>query len=253
MTLSGHAVGERRPAHRRTTWARVAGVAALVGYDLVVRPWMREWGSTAEERVMPLPGDEVPSDVMTHCTKGITIDAPPEVVWPWLVQIGDRRAGFYSHDWVERFVFPGTVHYVEGSHSATRIHPGLQDVHVGDPINTGSVGGLAIGNPITVVEPNRAFVIGTWAFNLRPLPGGRTRLLVRDRDGGYLQVMAPRRSALLRAALGVVDYLVGDPLHFVMERQMMLGLKGRSEATHRRHRASIHADGAPVTHRPGRR
>lgn len=225
---------DTRPRGRGMTRVRAAGLAALVGYDLLLRPWMREWGSTAEERTMPLPGDEVPSDVMTHYTKGITIDAPPEVVWPWLVQIGDRRAGFYSHDWVERFVFPGTVHYVEGSHSATRIYPRLQDVHIGDPINTGSVGSVTIGNPITVLEPNRVFVVGTWTFNLRPLSGGRTRLLVRDRDGGYLQLMAPRRSVLLRAGLGVLDYLVGDPLHFVMERKMMLGLKSRSEGSMRR-------------------
>jgi hypothetical protein len=53
---------------------------------------------------------------MSHHTRAVTIDAPPELVWPWLVQVGDRRAGFYSYDWIERFVFPGTVHYVEGTH-----------------------------------------------------------------------------------------------------------------------------------------
>lgn len=178
---------------------------------------------------MGLPGDEVVTDVMTHCTKALTIDAPPEAVWPWLIQIGDRRAGFYSHDWVERFLFAGTVHYAEGTHSATRIHPELQDVHLGDRINTASVGRIAVGNPVTVLEPNRAFVAGAWAFVLRPLPGGRTRLLVRERDSGYTQPLAPRRSMLLRAGLGVIDYVVGDPLHFVMERRMMLGLKQRSE------------------------
>ena len=209
---------------------RLAGpLLALLGYDLVLRPWMRDWGSTHEEREMRLPGDEVVTDVMAHYTKGLTINAPPEAVWPWLVQIGDRRAGFYSYDWIERFLFAGTVHYTEGTHSATRVHPELQDVHLGDPINTGSVGRIAVGNPVTVLEPNRALVTGAWAFVLRPLPDNRTRLLVRDRDGGYLQHMAPRRSMLLRAGLAVVDYLVGDPLHFVMERKMMLGLKERSE------------------------
>jgi hypothetical protein len=222
----------RNPRRRRRgREARAATVTALVGYDLLLRPWMRQWGSTREERELALPGDEVPSDVMTHYTKGVTIDAPPDVVWRWLVQIGDRRAGFYSYDWIERFLFPGTVHYIEGTRSATRVHPELQDVHLGDHINTGSVGSVAVGNPVTVIEPNRALVIGTWAFILRPLPGGRTRLLVRDRDGGYLQQMAPRRSVLLSACLGAVDYLVGDPLHFVMERKMMLGLKARSETS----------------------
>ena len=80
-------------------------------------------------------------------TKAVTIKAPPEAIWPWLAQIGDHRAGFYSYDWGEQFIFPGTVHYIEGTHSATRIHPELQDVHVGDRINTGSAGKFAVGNP----------------------------------------------------------------------------------------------------------
>jgi hypothetical protein len=123
------------------------------------------------------------------------------------------------------------VHYAEGTHSATRIHPELQEVHIGDRINTGSIGKkFAVGNPVTVIEPGRALVIGTWAFVLQPLPGRCTRLLVRDRNWGYLRAAAPRRLALLRAALGVIDYLIGDPLHFAMERKMMLGLKQRSES-----------------------
>jgi hypothetical protein len=69
------------------------------------------------------------------------------------VQIGNHRAGFYSYDWVERFIFPGTVHYAEGTHSATRIQPELQDVHIGDRINTGSVGKFAVGNPVTLLQP----------------------------------------------------------------------------------------------------
>lgn len=92
--------------------------------------------------------------------------------------------------------FPGTVHYVEGRHSATRIHPELQKIQVGDRINTGSVGSMQIGSPVTVLEPDGALVIGTWAFTLLPLNGNRTRLLVRERDAGWLR-LAPRNSGLL--------------------------------------------------------
>jgi hypothetical protein len=212
--------------HRRS----LAGLVILaVAYDTLVRPWMQDWGASARERMETLPGDDIVQDVMSHHTRAITIDAPPEAVWPWLVQIGDRRAGFYSHDWVERFVFPGTVHYVEGTHSARRIHPELQAVRIGDRINTGSVGKLAIGAPITVLEPNHALVIGTWAFVLRPLPGKRTRLLVRERDAGWLRAAAPRRSGILRAVGGLVDCVVGEPLHFLMVTGMMRGLKQRAE------------------------
>ncbi|KAE8762712.1 hypothetical protein [Georgenia thermotolerans] len=210
---------------------RRAGVllAVLLAYDGLVRPRMRSWGSTPQERAMHLPGDDVVEEVMAHDTKGITIEAPPGAVWPWLVQMGDRRGGFYSYDWIERFVFGGTVHYVEGTRSATRVHPELQDVGVGDRIDTGSVGHLRIGRPVTVIEPGRALVVGTWAFVLRPLPGDRTRLLVRERDAGYLRPLVPRRFALARAVAAVVDDVVGEPLHFAMGRKMMLGLKERGE------------------------
>jgi hypothetical protein len=227
---------------------KAAGIAALAlaGYDVLVRPRVLGWGASPGEQHLQLPGDEIAAGVPAHYTRAVTIQAPPEAVWPWLAQIGDYRAGFYSYDWVERFLFPGTVHHIEGSHSATRIHPELQQVRIGDRINTGSIGKkFAVGNPVTVIEPGRALVIGTWAFILQPLPGRRTRLLVRDRDWGYLRAAAPRRLALLRAALGVIDYLIGEPLHFAMERKMMLGLKQRAEsaATRRRTAASAADDG----------
>lgn len=203
--------------------------AATVAYDTFVRPRILDWGATPEEREGALPGDEVPGPVTARHTHAVTIDAPPEAVWPWLVQIGDRRAGFYSYDRLERAT--GTVHYIEGRRSATRIHPELQDLRVGDRIATGSIGRrLRIDAPVTVLDPNRALVIGTWAFVLRPLPGGRTRLLVRDRDTGWLRQAAPRRSGVLRAAGGLIDYVLGEPLHFAMTRRMMLGLKQRAEA-----------------------
>ncbi|HEU0042392.1 MAG TPA: hypothetical protein VFQ15_08580 [Jiangellaceae bacterium] len=208
------------------------GVVALIGYDTVVRPWMRCWGATEAERVKRLPGDEIVEDVMTHYTRAVTIGAPPTAVWPWLVQIGDRRAGFYSYDWIERFVFPGMVHYVDRTHSATRIHPELQDVRLGDRINTGSVGRIVLGSPVTVLEPNRTFVMGTWAFILEPLSGDRTRLLVRERDTGWLRLLASKRSGLLRAMAGLIDYIVAEPLHFAMVRRMMLGLKQRAETSY---------------------
>lgn len=216
---------------RAARGSRVAlPLLALLGYDLWLRPWMLFWGSSAEERSQPLPGDDPTLDPAAHCTKGVTIDASPEQIWPWLVQMGDRRAGFYSYDWVERFVFAGTVHYVDRTHSATRIHPELQHPKLGDRLNTGSVGTrFALGNPISVLEPNRALVWG-WAFVLQPQPDGRTRLLLREADTSSLQQIPPRRYVLPRALLGAIDYLVGDPLHFAMERKMLLGIKQRAEA-----------------------
>lgn len=210
---------------RRPTTGR-AWLGVGVVYDTFVRPWMLEWGSTAAERAMALPGDDVPDETMTHHTRGLTIHAPPGAVWPWLVQIGDRRGGFYSHDWLERHI---GVHYVEGRHSATRIHPELQQLQLGDRIATASIAGITVDAPVTVFEPERALVIGTWAFVLHPTDDGHTRLLVREREPHWIRRLAPRRSAALRAMAGIIDYIVGEPLHFIMTRKMMLGLKSRAE------------------------
>ena len=205
-------------------------VLAAAAYDTFVRPRLLDWGATDLEERKPLPGDDIAAPVMTHHTRAVTIDAPPAAVWPWLIQIGDRRAGFYSYDWIEKYLFLGTVHYVERTGSATRIHPELQHPAVGDRIDTGSIGQrLAIGNPITILDPERALVIGTWAFIIEPLPDGRTRLLVRERDRGWFRLAAPRHSGLLRALGAFIDYGVGEPLHFAMVRKMMLGLKARAE------------------------
>ncbi|MGB5760282.1 MAG: hypothetical protein WBM50_25425 [Acidimicrobiales bacterium] len=195
-------------------------------YDTFVRPWMLEWGSTPTERSRTLPGDDMTDETMTHHTRAITIHAPPEAIWPWLVQIGDQRGGFYSHDWLERYI---GVHYIEGRHSATRIHPELQRLRVGDRIATGSIANVTIDAPVNVLEPNRALVIGTWAFVLQPTDEGHTRLLVREREPSWIRRLAPRRSGMLRAVGGIVDYAIGEPLHFVMTRKMMLGLKSRAE------------------------
>ncbi|WAC91503.1 hypothetical protein [Mycobacterium sp. Aquia_213] len=211
-------------------WRLAASVVGLVGYDALIRPAQLDWGATPAERRMRLPGDDIVRDVMSHHTRAVTINAVPAAVWPWLVQIGDHRAGFYSYDWVERYLFPGTVHYVEGRHSATRIHDELQGLAVGDRINTGSIGSVRIGSTVTVLEPNRALVIGTWAFILVPMNEDRTRLLVRERDAGWLRLLAPRDSGLLRALGAAIDYAVGEPLHFVMVRKMMLGIKQRAES-----------------------
>ena len=145
------------------------------------------------------------------------------------MQIGDHRGGFYSYDQLERHI---GVHYVEGNHSATRIHEELQQLKVGDRIATGSIGSVTVDAPVTVLEPNRALVLGTWAFVLEPIEGS-TRLLVREREPSWIRRLAPRRSGLLRAVGGLVDYVIGEPLHFVMTRKMMTGLKARAERSSR--------------------
>lgn len=200
---------------------------------------MLRWGATDEEARGPLPGDDITPNPMVQSTRAITIDASPEQVWPWVVQMGFERAGFYTHEWVERLL--ADPRYVEG-HSATRIHPELQDLKVGDLIPYGA----GVYARVHAIEPFR-YLAAAEAFVLRPLPGGRTRLIVRYRGMGFItpamQGVAPDAPTPMRATawavlhvpglsllLRGIDFFVSDPLHHYMEVGMLKGLKVRAEA-----------------------
>ena len=88
-------------------------------YLAVIHPWMVNWGSTATERQMALPGDELHPGPTGHSTQMITINASPDVVWQWLVQIGQDRAGFYTYMWLENLIGADI-------HNANEIHPEWQ-------------------------------------------------------------------------------------------------------------------------------
>ncbi|MGZ3460418.1 MAG: hypothetical protein ACXU86_18170, partial [Archangium sp.] len=78
------------------------GAGGLAGYYLVARPWHMRWGATREELTRPMPGDELVGKPVSVSNRAITIQATPEQIWPWLVQIGMGRAGFYGYEWFER-------------------------------------------------------------------------------------------------------------------------------------------------------
>jgi hypothetical protein len=225
---------------RRKLYLLAAGALAgeVVAY-LLWRPRMLRWGATAEEASESLPGDDHTPDPRMQSTRAVTIDAPPEEVWPWLMQMGIGRAGFYTHDWVERLMFH--ARYVEGRHSATRIHPDLPPLKAGDTVPMG--GGVFA--PVSEVKPYR-HLIAQETYVLRPLPGNKTRFIARYRAMGYLSPAAhairpdagpvPRfiRFAVLRVpgvdlAIRALDFFVGDPLHHYMETGMLTGIKARAE------------------------
>ncbi|MGE5695459.1 MAG: hypothetical protein ACM4D3_09555 [Candidatus Sericytochromatia bacterium] len=198
----------------------LAGLAAAVGgvqlYRRAVRPWMYTWGACADEANAVLPGDELVSTVTPRTTRGVTIDAPLKDVWPWLAQIGEDRAGFYSYDWLERLA--GTR-----IHNAGAVNPDWQDLRVGDTVWLARRYGSTGRQVVAAVEPESYLVLmseadydrmsrgekalGSWAFYLVP-DGPRTRLLARGSGG----------------AVGTAAF---DIAHFVMEQKMLRGIRDR--------------------------
>jgi hypothetical protein len=206
--------------------AVLSAAAAGLAWAALFRPRFSRWGATDEEVRRSLPGDELesPMGYRAVSTRAITIDAPPEQVWPWLVQMGSGRAGFYTHEWVERLLL---ITYADG-HSSTRIHPEWQALEVGDRVPYSRVNSV----PVTLVDPPRALCAGEWLV-LEPLDGGtRTRLIARTR-GGWLEPFA-RRVPLLWPVLWplavIVDRGPGELLHHYMETGMLKGIKQRVEA-----------------------
>jgi proline iminopeptidase len=226
--------------------AAVAGAAALT-YRFAVLPWFRTWGVNPADTARSLAGDEIIPGAVTAETRTITIDAPPAAVWPWLVQMGFGRAGWYSYDPID---MSGT--------SADDILPEHQTLAVGDLMPTHPGGGFLVKE----LDPGRSLVLysdtdlvrqqaqaaaadpelatpaniqmtsaimestqpvdfaATWAFVLDPLPDGGTKLIERFRVR-----FGETDKPWTRYTLPVVGFGV-----FVMMRKQMLGIKQRAEA-----------------------
>jgi hypothetical protein len=213
------AVNPRRIA--RLVRGLAAAGAAGAAYTLVLRPRYLRWGATDDELRRTLPGDDLLRESLVGSTRAVTIAASPEDIWPWLVQIGYGRGGFYSYDWLEN-AFVGLFGGTPGYRSAATILPEHQRLSLGDLIPAAPpdmMGGRLVDVArwkILAVEPNRALVLEGWgAFVLEPLGEGATRLIVRSRGPGAWGRLA--------------HYLFWEPAHFVMERRMLLGIKARAE------------------------
>jgi hypothetical protein len=191
----------------------VGGAAALSAYAFFIRPWHLSWGATDGETEMPLPGDELVENPKLNSTHAITIQAPVSEVWPWLIQIGQNRGGFYSYAWLENLVGCQL-------RNAERVVPEWQDLKVGDVVWLHPE-----APPLRVleVEPERAIVLEkSWTFFLKPIDDKTTRLIIRGR-GDFKPDLNN----------GLLNFLVWrgifEPAHFIMERKMLLGIKERVE------------------------
>lgn len=207
----------------------LAFVGALAtAYRRVFHPWQERWGATDEELVASLPGDDLIAEPAGQVTRAIEIAAPPEAVWPWVIQLGADRGGFYSYDWLENL-------FRLGIHSADRIVPEWQERAGGDLMHADAAGGsgwyvmdvrpphalvvqmanVKAGRPFRRDEP--PFMEFTWAFVLQSHEDGRTRLLVRERVA-----FGNRLAQVAGSPVGLIS--------FVMTQKMMRGIKTRAAA-----------------------
>lgn len=224
----------------RLALAGAALTAPIGAYALVVRPWMRHWGFDHTEAATLFPGDELIPEASGQDTRGITIAAAPEDVWPWLVQMGFGRGGWYSIDQLD----------MRGK-SANRIVDEWQALAVGDVVPTHPGGGFAV----KVLEPGRALVLyansatmqppdvatpdkvptglaasgafmsatpsefaASWSFVLEPIDARRTRLIERVR------YWSAEGNLVSNVALRMLGFGV-----FVMMQRQMLGIRSRAE------------------------
>jgi hypothetical protein len=196
-----------RPRHLLIFTA--APIAAVV-YCRYLRPWQLSWGATAEEVSRELTGDELVPRPTFNATRAISIAAPPEEVWPWLVQVGVTRAGWYSYDILDNL----------GHHSARHIIPELQNLAVGDVIPMSPDGKQ--GMRVHSVNAPHSMIWGTpgdttWAWQLDATPDGSTRLIARVRSRYHWLSPSIMFSALVE---------LGD---IWMMRKMLLNLRDRAE------------------------
>jgi hypothetical protein len=186
-------------------------VVFLVAYLFWIRPWQLRWGATVDEVARTMPGDDIVSRPTFNATRGISIQAQAEEIWPWIVQIGLKRAGWYSYDWIDNL----------GKPSVERIIPELQNLKSGDIIPMSPDGKMGLW--VKDFVPNQWMLWGdkkgetTWCWGLYPVHDNGTRLMTRVRmHYNWL-------------SLSIIFNLVIDVGDIVMMRKCMLGIKRRAE------------------------
>ena len=212
---------KKRPGLVPTVAAFLVILAAIAVYTFVARPWFLDWGAVGNDATRPLAGDDAWLGGVVTGTRGVSIGELPETVWPWLVQIGQERAGFYSYAWLENMAL-ADIHNVLELRPEWRKREEKDFVRAAKPgYAFGLLDKLKVepGWKVAMVEPDSALVLKNWgSFVLEPRFPGGSRLLARSKGE------RPR---------GVVGRLASfwllDPAHFVMEKRMLTEIKRLAE------------------------
>ena len=206
----------------------VAGL--LFVYMFAVRPWHSRWGATHLDVIARLPGDNVSPRAAGQVTHVVNIQAPPAAIWPWLMQIGQERGGFYSYTFLENLLGCEV-------HDTRRIVPEWQHRTVGDTVWLATPKRFKGQARMVVafVDAPRSLVLSTpadwkrrqaldegldttWEFALQPKPGGSTRLIARQRTEAYPSLWKR-----------LLNFVFWEPAHFILERKMLLTIKQLAE------------------------
>jgi len=180
-------------------------------YLVFFRPWQLRWGATDAEVNRSMPGDEIVSKPSFNATRAVTIHAPAQNIYPWIVQMGVTRAGWYSYDLLDNL----------GGRSAESLLPEHQNIQVGDLIPTSPNGKQ--GMSVKYFRKNKWILWWdkkgdtTWVWEIRPEGGGNSRLITRVRA----------KYRLFSSA--VLFNLLTEFFDILMMRKSMLGIKRRAE------------------------
>jgi len=183
-------------------------IVVILGlFHFVYVPWQLTWGATDEEVSRCMVGDDIVDNPSFDATRAVMISAAPEQIWPWLMQIGFKKAGFYSYDFLDN----------DGIPSSEEIIPEYQVLQPGDSIPM-SENSFA---RVEVLEPNRHMLLiflsdagATWAWGLYPTDSHHTRLVTRLRI----------------KTNGFISNLFLDAFEIIMMRKCLLGIKLRAES-----------------------
>ncbi|HLK00509.1 MAG TPA: hypothetical protein VKU39_11455 [Streptosporangiaceae bacterium] len=203
-----------KSSRRALAWGGLTAGVAVLSYPLFFRHKCLTWGARQDEVSLKLPGDELLPDAGLITTRAVTIAAPPDRVWPWLVQMGSGRGGAYTYDWIENLLGLDM-------HSADEVVPELQLLQLGDEL---PMGGDRLPMRVAILDAERTFAIqhtgGGWVWIFALIPeDGATRLISRNRI----------RATGLTPEARLAYRLVMEPGSLIMERKMLLGIKARAE------------------------